>query len=221
ATLQRIAVLLERNGIDVKDLTPQQLDTLITILQQMDTPQKPDQYDNGATEFMEGAMTHMGEKIPMPAPSSASVTGTQTVPVPARPTSAAPAPTVAVTLGGVVTAQGTTASLGENELNKKVSNALPTVGGAIQSKEEYGYIVTNQSPLSLFDGVRLLETLAERIHLTTSTFINISVVGPALTFRIRQNSQNLSAEDVADKAVAEKTFLEGETGLKIIQTGVG
>uniref|UniRef100_A0A8C2Q7C3 Protein tyrosine phosphatase receptor type Na n=1 Tax=Cyprinus carpio TaxID=7962 RepID=A0A8C2Q7C3_CYPCA len=47
-----------------------------------------------------------------------------------------------------------------------------------------------------------------------------SVVGSALTFRIRQNSLNLSAEDVANKA-AEKNFLEGETGLKIIQTGVG
>lgn len=29
------------------------------------------------------------------------------------------------------------------------------------------------SPLSLYDGVKLLETLAERIHLTTSSFINI------------------------------------------------
>uniref|UniRef100_A0A8C9U2K4 Protein tyrosine phosphatase receptor type N n=1 Tax=Scleropages formosus TaxID=113540 RepID=A0A8C9U2K4_SCLFO len=79
------------------------------------------------------------------------------------------------------------------------------------------------SPLSLFDGVRLLETLAERIHLTTSTFINISVVGPALTFRIRQNGQNLSADDVAEKAGEwlQKSFLESATGLKILQTGVG
>lgn len=64
--------------------------------------------------------------------------------------------------------------------------------------EEYGYIFTNQrsehvfiqifhfltaikgimepfrcSPLSLYDGVKLLGLLAERIHLTTSSFINI------------------------------------------------
>uniref|UniRef100_A0A674A7V1 Protein tyrosine phosphatase receptor type Na n=1 Tax=Salmo trutta TaxID=8032 RepID=A0A674A7V1_SALTR len=76
-------------------------------------------------------------------------------------------------------------------------------------------------PLSLYDGVKLLELLAERIHLTTSSFINISVVGPALTFRIRQNPQNMTAEDVTEKAVSEKTFLESETGLKILQTGVG
>uniref|UniRef100_G3NSZ9 Protein tyrosine phosphatase receptor type Na n=1 Tax=Gasterosteus aculeatus aculeatus TaxID=481459 RepID=G3NSZ9_GASAC len=60
------------------------------------------------------------------------------------------------------------------------------------AKEEYGYIVTNRS-----------------------------VVGPALTFRIRQNDHNMTAAEVAAKALAEKNFLESETGLKIVQTGVG
>uniref|UniRef100_A0A3P9BTD7 Protein tyrosine phosphatase receptor type Na n=1 Tax=Maylandia zebra TaxID=106582 RepID=A0A3P9BTD7_9CICH len=87
------------------------------------------------------------------------------------------------------------------------------------AKEEYGYIVTNQSPLSLYDGVKMLELLADKIHLTTSSFINISVVGPALTFRIRQNEHNMTAAEVAAKA--GKNFLESETGLKIVQTGVG
>uniref|UniRef100_A0A8C6M5Q6 Protein tyrosine phosphatase receptor type Na n=1 Tax=Nothobranchius furzeri TaxID=105023 RepID=A0A8C6M5Q6_NOTFU len=67
----------------------------------------------------------------------------------------------------------------------------PFIEGA-DAKEEYGYIVTNQS-----------------------------VVGPALTFRIRQNEQNMTVAEVAAKAVSEKTFLESETGLKIVQTGVG
>uniref|UniRef100_A0A8C5HQE8 Receptor-type tyrosine-protein phosphatase-like N n=1 Tax=Gouania willdenowi TaxID=441366 RepID=A0A8C5HQE8_GOUWI len=43
-----------------------------------------------------------------------------------------------------------------------------------------------------------------------------SVVGPALTFRIRVNEHNMTAADVA-----AKNFLESETGLKIVQTGVG
>uniref|UniRef100_A0A8C4ETL9 Protein tyrosine phosphatase receptor type Na n=1 Tax=Dicentrarchus labrax TaxID=13489 RepID=A0A8C4ETL9_DICLA len=77
------------------------------------------------------------------------------------------------------------------------------------------------SPLDLYDGVKLLELLADKIHLTTSSFINISVVGPALTFRIRQNEHNMTAAEVAAKAVSEKKFLESETGLKIVQTGVG
>uniref|UniRef100_A0A3B4ZBQ4 Protein tyrosine phosphatase receptor type N n=1 Tax=Stegastes partitus TaxID=144197 RepID=A0A3B4ZBQ4_9TELE len=73
-----------------------------------------------------------------------------------------------------------------------------------------------ECPLSLYDGVKLLELLADKIHLATSSFINISVVGPALTFRIRQNEHNMTAAEVA-----AKNFLESETGLKIVQTGVG
>uniref|UniRef100_A0A8B9PG87 Protein tyrosine phosphatase receptor type N n=1 Tax=Apteryx owenii TaxID=8824 RepID=A0A8B9PG87_APTOW len=49
-----------------------------------------------------------------------------------------------------------------------------------------------------------------------------SVVGPALTFRIRQNPQNLSLADVASRAGEwVKAELEAELGLKIMQTGVG
>uniref|UniRef100_A0A8B9PTN5 Protein tyrosine phosphatase receptor type N n=1 Tax=Apteryx owenii TaxID=8824 RepID=A0A8B9PTN5_APTOW len=88
--------------------------------------------------------------------------------------------------------------------------------------DEYGYIITDQKPLGLAAGVRLLEVLAKRVHLSTASFINISVVGPALTFRIRQNPQNLSLADVASRAGEwVKAELEAELGLKIMQTGVG
>uniref|UniRef100_A0A2D4KHI0 Receptor-type tyrosine-protein phosphatase-like N n=2 Tax=Micrurus paraensis TaxID=1970185 RepID=A0A2D4KHI0_9SAUR len=87
--------------------------------------------------------------------------------------------------------------------------------------EEYGYVVTDQKPLSLAVGIHLLETLAERVHLSTASFINISVLGPALTFRIRQNHQNLSLNDVANRAALVKSELESEVGVKILQMGVG
>uniref|UniRef100_A0A8C9NJ61 Protein tyrosine phosphatase receptor type N n=1 Tax=Serinus canaria TaxID=9135 RepID=A0A8C9NJ61_SERCA len=49
-----------------------------------------------------------------------------------------------------------------------------------------------------------------------------SVVGPALTFRIRQNPQNFSLADVASQTgELVKGELEHELGLKIVQTGVG
>uniref|UniRef100_A0A8C9TYB9 Protein tyrosine phosphatase receptor type N n=1 Tax=Scleropages formosus TaxID=113540 RepID=A0A8C9TYB9_SCLFO len=172
-------------------------------------------------ELMEASMTHKAEPAPRPAVPPASV--------PQQPpaTSAPASLTTAVTVGVNMTAQRVTEEPGDAEPKETTSaspGVQPTVHAGPPVREEYGYIVTNQKyvrPLSLFDGVRLLETLAERIHLTTSTFINISVVGPALTFRIRQNGQNLSADDVAEKAVAEKSFLESATGLKILQTGVG
>uniref|UniRef100_A0A8B9LSH4 Protein tyrosine phosphatase receptor type N n=1 Tax=Astyanax mexicanus TaxID=7994 RepID=A0A8B9LSH4_ASTMX len=115
----------------------------------------------------------------------------------AVPSTAGPqlAPTLVSTSAASVTVpQGPIVPVKDMELNEKSSPDLKTGGkDGSNVREEYGYIVTNQSPLSLYDGVKLLETLAERIHLTTSSFINISVVGPALTFRIRQNSLNLSA----------------------------
>nr|XP_060628938.1 receptor-type tyrosine-protein phosphatase-like N [Anolis sagrei ordinatus] len=89
------------------------------------------------------------------------------------------------------------------------------------ASEEYGYIVTDQKPLGLAAGIRLLEILAEHVHLSTASFINISVVGPALTFRIRQNHQNLSLGDVANRAALVKPQLETEVGVKIVQMGVG
>ncbi|XP_078085416.1 receptor-type tyrosine-protein phosphatase-like N [Mustelus asterias] len=76
-------------------------------------------------------------------------------------------------------------------------------------------------PLTLSDGIKLLESLAQQIHLATVSFINISVIGPALTFRVRQNDQNLTIAEVTNKAIADKTILEAETGLKIVQAGVG
>ncbi|XP_062853739.1 receptor-type tyrosine-protein phosphatase-like N [Trichomycterus rosablanca] len=59
-------------------------------------------------------------------------------------------------------------------------------------KEDYGYIVTNKS-----------------------------MVGPALTFQVRPSSQNLTAGEVANKAVAEKNILASETGLNVLQASVG
>ncbi|XP_025785858.1 receptor-type tyrosine-protein phosphatase-like N [Puma concolor] len=55
------------------------------------------------------------------------------------------------------------------------------------------------------------------IHLTHFS----GVVGPALTFRIRHNEQNLSLADVTQQAGLVKSELEAQTGLQILQTGVG
>ncbi|OXB69225.1 hypothetical protein ASZ78_011345, partial [Callipepla squamata] len=108
---------------------------------------------------------------------------------------------------------------------EKKSNAEAKDGSGAQRgtrlPDEYGYIITDQKPLGLAAGVRLLELLAKRVHLSTTSFINISVVGPALTFRVRHNTQNLSLADVASRAEQMKAELEAELGLKIVQTGVG
>ncbi|XP_071197611.1 protein tyrosine phosphatase receptor type Na isoform X3 [Salvelinus alpinus] len=231
STLQRMVETLEMYGVDPRDLTPQQLYRLAVVLQLMkaEDQENADPFTNDRITPKEkqqmlkssDTVSNKGENAPVPVPSPSSTSVADVAPTLAP---AATSPTLKAPIAVSVTAKGPSVSVEDVKGKVKSSNVpagLPAAEGGTAAREEYGYIVTNQSPLSLYDGVKLLELLAERIHLTTSSFINISVVGPALTFRIRQNPQNMSAEDVAEKAVSEKTFLESETGLKILQTGVG
>uniref|UniRef100_A0A8C2IBM3 Protein tyrosine phosphatase receptor type Na n=1 Tax=Cyprinus carpio TaxID=7962 RepID=A0A8C2IBM3_CYPCA len=133
-------------------------------------------------------VTEKGAKPPLPVSALPSTPTYQRAPT-QPPSTPAPATVPKEDSGDTV---GPTLSAKDLDLKEKITNILKTSKDGTNTREEYGYIVTNQS-----------------------------VVGSALTFRIRQNSLNLSAKDVANKAVAEKNFLEGETGLKIIQTGVG
>ncbi|KAG5261536.1 hypothetical protein AALO_G00285360 [Alosa alosa] len=196
-SLQKVSFLLQKYGISLKDLTPDQLESLSEALDML-------QVDSMDTD----AHAQQGTQGEKNGDSSPKKVGT-----PEAPKATPPAPAQATPQGTAAAAPGV--------LQSKMAAAAPKDEAPSHFREEYGYIVTNQSPLNLYDGVHLLETLARRIHLTPSTFIKISVVGPALTFRVRPNDQNATAQDVSDKAVAEKNFLESETGLTILQAGVG
>lgn len=97
------------------------------------------------TGLMEGSMKHTGEKAPpMPGPSPSTAPSSQMASE--RP-STAPTPTVAGSLGAGATVQGATVPVQTEE-----PSSTAGAGGAIQSREEYGYIVTNQRyvlPLTL------------------------------------------------------------------------
>lgn len=219
--LQRMSGVLKRYGVDPRELSQEQLYKLALILQLMQAQEKTDPIEKDLITLKEmqllkaDSVSHKPEKpapVPgplnaPPAPSSASVPATLLAKSAVHPPSASRPPQAAP---AAAAGQGL----------KEQGPPVPLVEGT-GAKEEYGYIVTNQSHLSLYDGVKLLDLLADKIHLTTSSFINISVVGPALTFRLRQNEHNMTAAEVAAKAVSEKNFLESETGLKIVQTGVG
>uniref|UniRef100_G1U816 Protein tyrosine phosphatase receptor type N n=1 Tax=Oryctolagus cuniculus TaxID=9986 RepID=G1U816_RABIT len=222
-TLQRLAAVLAGYGVELRQLTPEQLSTLLTLLQLLP----------------KGAGRNLGEAVNVGADVKKTVeeqvqggdTAEPPPPTPSLPGHPIASPTAnKVQLG---------ASPGPSEpptpasppatpvlLEKKspLGQSQPTVLGqpsARPAAEEYGYIVTDQRPLSLAAGVRLLEILAEHVHMSSGSFINISVVGPALTFRIRHNEQNLSLADVTQQAGLVKAELEAQTGLRILQTGVG
>ncbi|XP_039998096.1 receptor-type tyrosine-protein phosphatase-like N [Xiphias gladius] len=197
-SLQRLALLLDHYGLDTKDLSPDQRDNVPAALKQL---QLGSSYAHKQTKDKYGNNAAAGKKI-----TEGSVAYKMAAP------EAPPSTVRAPKAEGPQKETAPTVASNQDKLGKKETAA---------KAEEYGYIVTNHSPLGLNDGVRLLELLSERIGLSTGSFINISVVGPAITFRIRPNSKNLTAGKVAATAVAEKNFLETETGLKVLQSGVG
>ncbi|XP_069435581.1 receptor-type tyrosine-protein phosphatase-like N isoform X2 [Ovis canadensis] len=223
ATLQRVAAVLAGYGVELRQLTPEQLSTLSTLLQLL---------PKGAGRNL-GGVVNVGADIKKTMEEQ--VQGVD----PAEPPPPMPSLPGSPTGGSTSTRAQKELSAGSSESPKAASapatpvlvekksplgQSQPTVTGqpsARPSAEEYGYIVTDQKPLSLAAGVRLLEILAEHVHMSSGSFINISVVGPALTFRIRHNEQNLSLADVTQQAGLVKSELEAQTGLQILQTGVG
>ncbi|XP_064020669.1 receptor-type tyrosine-protein phosphatase-like N isoform X2 [Pogoniulus pusillus] len=238
ASLRRLASLLASYGVGLPELSPQQLSSLSTLLQLLQSsgvagPEVPTAKrvglqqvgaGGGATpQVMEGDMQH-GEE---PVPPSVTALPPQ-IPASSSPgdrlkdrAASSPVPQAEPWQGqgGDALSPGKPVGLVEKKSYTEAKDGGVQRGTRLP--DEYGYVITDQKPLGLAAGVRLLELLAKHLHLSTASFINISVVGPALTFRIRQNPQNLSLADVASQAEQVKVELEAELGLKIVQTGVG
>ncbi|XP_028989803.1 receptor-type tyrosine-protein phosphatase-like N isoform X1 [Betta splendens] len=164
-SLQRLSLLLNHYGLDVKDLTPEQKDNVPAALKQLqlESSYAPKQlkdskkYGNDAAtgkKFTESSVVY--EVVAPGSPSSIKTSKTEET-------------------------QGSNPT--ETPKLDKVGNMNP-----VAEAKEFGYIVTNQS-----------------------------IVRPALTFRT--SSKNLTAGD--KDAAAGKNFLEAETGLKVLQSGVG
>ncbi|CAM5112925.1 unnamed protein product [Natator depressus] len=88
-------------------------------------------------------------------------------------------------------------------------------------EEEYGYIVTEKDPLNVEKGLELIKDVADLLKLQMSDFDDVNMLGPAVTFKVHPNVQNITTADVAKAADVNKYKLEKATGLKILQTGVG
>ncbi|XP_043931799.1 receptor-type tyrosine-protein phosphatase-like N isoform X2 [Protopterus annectens] len=221
--VQKLAVMLADYGFDLRKLNDQQLASLSILLQllQPENERDADKIENDTTKLKrvtEGEMQHWDDIESDPLayelserPKESSTSSSQADHLTAEEAD----------FGKNVTTTERSLSSGyqqdqvpdedsegqqaiqlpEEDLEVSVQKKSYTdneyreriVGISVQHpKEEYGYILTDQN-----------------------------VVGSAVTFRIRQNNQNMSALDVAKQAVTEKSFLETQTGLKIIQTGTG
>ncbi|XP_053071800.1 receptor-type tyrosine-protein phosphatase-like N isoform X5 [Acinonyx jubatus] len=222
-TLQRLASVLAGYGVELRQLTPEQLSSLSTLLQLL--PKGSGRNLGGAVNVGADNKKTVEEQVQgghtvEPPPPTPSLPGYPT----ASPTSSKAQRVLISGSSESPKAIGHPATPVLLEKKSSLGQSQPTVvrpPSAQPSAEEYGYIVTDQKPLSLAAGVKLLEILAEHVHVSSGSFINISVVGPALTFRIRHNEQNLSLADVTQQAGLVKSELEAQTGLQILQTGVG
>ncbi|XP_024619097.1 receptor-type tyrosine-protein phosphatase-like N isoform X2 [Neophocaena asiaeorientalis asiaeorientalis] len=222
-TLQRLAAVLAGYGVELRQLTPEQLSTLSTLLQLL--PKGAGRNLGGVVNIGADIKKTMEEQVQgtdaaEPPPPTPSLPGSPT----AGPTSNKAQQELSSGSSEPPKAAGPPATPILREEKSPLGQSQPTAAGqpsARPSAEEYGYIVTDQKPLSLAAGVKLLEILAEHVHMSSGSFINISVVGPALTFRIQHNEQNLSLADVTKQAGMVKSELEAQTGLQILQTGVG
>ncbi|XP_008063036.2 receptor-type tyrosine-protein phosphatase N2-like, partial [Carlito syrichta] len=88
-------------------------------------------------------------------------------------------------------------------------------------EEEYGYIVTSNAPLHPEEGRQLMEDIARLLQVPDSIFADVEILGPAVTFKVNINAQNVTTADVAKATVDNKDKLEKTSGLKILQTGMG
>ncbi|KAM9790026.1 solute carrier organic anion transporter family member 5A1b [Neosynchiropus ocellatus] len=84
----------------------------------------------------------------------------------------------------------------------------------------FGYVITDTDRLQTDEGLNLMKILAgmSKIHMTD--FSQLSVVGPAVTFKVSPNTPNVSTADVANVAVRQKASLEKEAKVVILEAGV-
>uniref|UniRef100_A0A8C2DZ18 Protein tyrosine phosphatase receptor type Nb n=1 Tax=Cyprinus carpio TaxID=7962 RepID=A0A8C2DZ18_CYPCA len=197
-TQQSLNELLLQHGFDLNHLKPEEMERLFTVLQLLqneptnnqrtseikDSPVSPK-----VMKITEGEMTHVVEKASAPATNSSNSPlnpGAETFPKGSQGASQDNSISIGASALGPSSLKQEDGRLGKGALSVKTGK------NDTKLKEEFGYIVTNQS-----------------------------VVGPAVTFRVLPNSQNLTASEVSEKAVAQKVLLESETGLKVLQAGVG
>ncbi|XP_007950762.1 receptor-type tyrosine-protein phosphatase N2 [Orycteropus afer afer] len=116
-------------------------------------------------------------------------------------------------------------ALKQDESLQVESQQRPGMGLQLEVKssdeEEYGYIVTENDPLSLEKGKKLIEDTAHLLKVPISTFADIGVLGPAVMWKLSNNIINITCKDITKSIIDNKDKLEETSGLKILQTGIG
>ncbi|KAM8849683.1 solute carrier organic anion transporter family member 5A1b isoform 2-T2 [Spinachia spinachia] len=97
---------------------------------------------------------------------------------------------------------------------------LDVKAGGGKDDDVFGYVITDTDALQTDKGLHLMGILAQRAKIQMADFAELSVVGPAVTFKVNPNTRNVSTADVASVAVRQKEAVEEEAKLNILEAGV-
>nr|XP_034491292.1 receptor-type tyrosine-protein phosphatase N2 [Marmota flaviventris] len=116
-------------------------------------------------------------------------------------------------------------ALQEEQSPRAGARAPPSEGLQLEvepsEEEDSGYIVTGNDPLNLEKGKQLMGDVAHLLKVPPSIFEDIDVLGPAVTFKVSTDVQNVTTADVVKATADNKDQLEKASGLRILHSGVG
>ncbi|XP_077412434.1 receptor-type tyrosine-protein phosphatase N2-like isoform X2 [Vanacampus margaritifer] len=97
---------------------------------------------------------------------------------------------------------------------------LDVKAGGDEADDVFGYVITDTDGLQTDKGLRMMDILARMARIRITDYDDLSVVGPAVTFKVKHNRQNVSTADVARMAVEQKASLEKKANVSILEAGV-
>ncbi|KAM4697477.1 receptor-type tyrosine-protein phosphatase-like N isoform 2-T2 [Rhinophrynus dorsalis] len=219
---QSVAGVLERYGVDLRQLSTAQLEQLSSLLSLIQS----DAFQNQGTRnsdwsppkrVTEGEMQHMAEAEPQFSPPDTA----------SRSSVLSTAPSVLGAQHDIPDGAASSSATADTLSLRPMPDAQTMgwqYGNQLGAIEEVGRL-RNQEKKSYPGSEEVGDVPGPRTHEVTEEYGYIltdqNVDGQALTFQIRQNHQNLSLTDVANRAEALKSDLETKAGVKIMQTGVG
>uniref|UniRef100_A0A8P4K1S9 Protein tyrosine phosphatase receptor type N2 n=1 Tax=Dicentrarchus labrax TaxID=13489 RepID=A0A8P4K1S9_DICLA len=116
--------------------------------------------------------------------------------------------------------QGHQAQVGKKQLEEPQKKDMRLVWVWSSKHDAQLSVCFSPSSLTADQGSDLMERLTQRVNLHATDLTQLSVLGPALTFRIGPNPKNVTTADLVQVAVQQKQQLEKETGMKIVEAGV-
>ncbi|KAM9304961.1 receptor-type tyrosine-protein phosphatase-like N isoform 1-T1 [Gastrophryne carolinensis] len=214
---QSLAGVLEKYGVDLRQLSESQLEQLSVLLQlmQSDALQK-----QGARKLekvplkrvSEGEMQHTAQAEPQYSAPELSSREMSEAPEAIKPDQRTPEEIMSATTATITTHLVPDA---QTMVGQPVHQAAGSAEGDVRNPEKKSFyegpeisVVPGQSPQRATEDYGYILT-------------DQNVSGSAVTFKIGRNHQNLTTGEVADRAVALKSDLQSETGVKIVQSGTG